>query len=118
MAGSCQGRSRRRRIAAAASAAVLAAVMLAPADAQTFRCSGSIIDRGAIAAEVLSKCGEPRSRESRTEPIVAGRVNGGTHVVGTITIEEWVYERGPGQFQARLTFEEDQLTRIEFLDRR
>src|SRR5690606_24712870 len=99
MAGSCQGRPRRRRIAAAALVAALAGAMLVPAAAQTFRCSGSIIDRGAIAAEVLSKCGEPESRESRTEPVMARRVNGGTHVVGTITIEEWIYARGPGQFQ-------------------
>ncbi|MBN1240721.1 MAG: DUF2845 domain-containing protein [Gammaproteobacteria bacterium] len=105
---------RRGACAALFAAAALAA---ASADAQTLRCRGTIIDTGMIAAEVLARCGEPASRETRTEPVYAGRVNGGTHVVGTTTLELWVYERGSGRFKAQLTFEENQLTKIEYLDR-
>lgn len=90
----------------------------APAGAQTMRCGGSIIDTGITAAETLARCGEPESRDQRTEPVYARRVNGGTHVVGTTTIENWIYDRGPGQFQAKLTFEDGLLTRIDYLDRR
>lgn len=101
-------------------AAILAAAVVLPAvaGADTFRCAGSIIDTGLVAAEVLAKCGDPDSREVFEEPVRAARVNGGTHVVGTVIIEHWVYDRGFGRFPAHLTFEEDRLTRIELLDRK
>ena len=118
----CQARARTAILAGAlrrGARLVFAAVALAaaPTDAQTLRCNGAIIDTGMIAAEVLAKCGEPVSGETRTEPVYARRVNGGTHLVGTTTIELWVYQRGPGQFQAQLTFEENRLAKIEYLDR-
>lgn len=83
-----------------------------------FRCGNSLVYDGLSSAEVLGKCGEPASREVLSEPVRAHLPSGASHIVGTTTIEHWVYEREPGQFPALLTFEEGQLEKIELLSSR
>lgn len=83
-----------------------------------FRCGNSLVYDGLNSAEVLGKCGEPVSREVLSEPIRAHLPSGASHIVGTTTIERWIYDREPGQFPALLTFEEGQLKKIELLSSR
>lgn len=83
-----------------------------------FRCNGSIIDTGLTIPEVIAKCGEPDSREVTSVPIRARNPKGATYVVGTATIEHWIYRRRAGEFPALLTFDMGRLRDIEFLDRR
>lgn len=83
-----------------------------------FRCGNSLVYEGLSAAEVVGKCGDPASREVLSEPIRARFPSGASRIVGTRTIELWIYEREPGQFPARLTFEEGELKRIELLSSR
>jgi hypothetical protein len=93
-------------------------LMLCAADSearQMFRCKGSIIESGLTATEVLAKCGEPDVRDVFAEPVRARSLNDTTYVIGSTAVETWVYRRGPGQFQARLTFDQGRLRRIEFL---
>lgn len=99
---------------------LLSAGACAAVDARNiFRCNGSIVDTRMTAAEVLGKCGEPDARYSSSVPVRARGVSGGTYVLGTTTIEQWVYERRPGQFPAYLTFDGGRLRSIEFqYDRR
>ncbi|MFO7288124.1 MAG: DUF2845 domain-containing protein [Gammaproteobacteria bacterium] len=82
---------------------------------EMFRCNGSIVRTGQTIPEVLARCGEPDSRESAAVPVRAiGRL-GGSYVVGTATVEYWVYRRRGGQFPAYLTFDQGRLRKIELI---
>jgi hypothetical protein len=46
-------------------------------------------------AELTEKCGEPTSRESKTEDVLARNNNFGLMMkVGETTVETWTYDRG------------------------
>ena len=84
----------------------------------TMRCrTGRIIDVGMTAAEVSSRCGEPKSRTSEEIPVMARLATGAVRQTGTTIAERWIYGRGQGQFDAMLTFEDGKLLRIDILTR-
>jgi len=85
---------------------------------EVFRCNGAIIETGLTIPEVLARCGEPESRDVSTVPIRARSIYGASYVVGTATLEYWVYPRRGGQFPAFLTFDQGRLRDIEFIYRR
>jgi hypothetical protein len=63
--------------------------------AETFRCGQWIVSSDLTPAEVVTRCGEPASRDSRTEDVrVRNRNNGLMVKVGETTTETWVYARG------------------------
>ncbi len=76
---------------------ILAATLLplaASAD-ETFRCGQWIASSAMTVSELVAKCGEPTTRESRTEDVKARNNNVGLLVkVGETTIETWTYDRG------------------------
>ncbi len=97
-------------------AAALAALTAAPAEAaDTLRCGGRLIERGASMAEVESRCGDPDAREIEEVPIRGRGAQGAVITLGVTEIQHWIYEREAGQFPVRLTFEERSLQRIEYL---
>ena len=77
---------------------VLAAALLLPVAAsadETFRCGKWIASSAMTVAELTEKCGEPTSRESKTEDVKARNNDFGlTMKVGETTVETWTYERG------------------------
>ncbi len=77
---------------------VLAAALLLPVAAsadETFRCGKWIASSAMTVAELTEKCGEPTSRESRTEDVKARNNNFGLMMkVGETTVETWTYDRG------------------------
>jgi len=77
---------------------VLAAALLLPIAAsadETFRCGKWIASSAMTVAELTEKCGEPTSRESKTEDVKARNNNVGLMMkVGETTVETWTYERG------------------------
>lgn len=85
---------------------------------KVFRCNGSLVDTGLTIPEVLARCGEPDARDVSSVPVRARNIRGATYVVGTATLEHWVYRRRGGQFPAYLTFDEGRLRDIEFIGRR
>ncbi len=91
-----------------------------PAD---FRCGANIISIGARKAEVLRKCGEPASLETweavrykgslGPRPVLPDEDLSRPFLVKElVTIEEWEYNLGPGQFIRYLRFENGRLIRI------
>lgn len=97
---------------------VTALISAASADArEVFRCNGAIIETGLTIPEVLARCGEPESRDVSTVPIRARNLYGASYVVGTATLEYWVYRRRGGQFPAFLTFDQGRLRDIELVYR-
>ena len=98
------------RIAAVATFVLLAT----PAWAETLRCGSSLIKEGDTQGYVQEKCGEPASKQTYTEPVLARRENGTAYEVGTASKDVWRYQRGSGSFPAVLTFEKGVLKKLEF----
>ena len=80
-----------------------------------FRCGSSIIRVGLSSQEVAKKCGQPDSKETRSEPILARNASGGTREIGQTSVEIWQYSRGAGKFPAVLTIEEGKIKKIELI---
>jgi hypothetical protein len=77
--------------------------------------NGRLINTGMITAEVVARCGQPKSRVVDEIPVHARTPSGNVVQTGTTRAERWIYSRGQGQFDAQLTFEDDKLRRIDFL---
>ncbi len=103
-------------------AVVFAAAALVSPEARaedSMQCrNGRIINTGMFSAEVISACGQPKSRMVDEIPVQARSRNGNVVQIGTTRAERWIYTRGQGQFDAQLTFEDDKLRRIDFLTTR
>jgi hypothetical protein len=100
--------------------AVAIAVLAGDANAQrTMRCgNGRLVNLGMVTAEVLARCGEPKARSSEEIPVRARLPNGTAVQTGTTHVERWTYERGQGEFDGLLRFEDDKLVEIELLSQR
>ena len=75
---------------------VMALVMsgIAQAD-ESFRCGKWVVTSSATVSELVAKCGEPASRESRTEDVRILNANTGHSVkIGETFIETWTFDRG------------------------
>lgn len=98
------------------AAAAVATTFDAPAD-DSVRCrSNRLVNVGMVVAEVIARCGEPKSRSVQDVPVRATTPTGNSVVTGSTRVERWTYERGQGQFDAMLTFEDDKLVRIDLLN--
>ena len=99
------------------AAMAVAAMPLAQAE-DTVRCrNGRLINVGMMAAEVTARCGQPQSRAVDEIPVQARTRDGNVVQTGTTRAERWIYQRGAGQFDAQLTFEDEKLVRIDLLTR-
>jgi len=76
------------------AAALLLLPFAASAD-ESFRCGNWIASSDMSVQELVQKCGEPATRESRTEDVlVRNRDNGLMLKTGETLIETWTYDRG------------------------
>ena len=87
------------------------------AETGSLSCSGGIVSLGATTGEVVNKCGQPTSSTQREDK----RVEGGPRTsrdrtITAVTVDDWIYNFGPNQFQYRLLFENGRVARIESLD--
>jgi hypothetical protein len=96
-------------------ALILATALVAPAaPGDDLRCGKWIVNEETPLEELVSKCGQPRSKEIETQEIRRRNGNGvGTQVVGTTTVEKWIYRRTPGSLPMRVTIEDGKVKRIE-----
>ena len=107
-----------RRLAALPATAALpmllagafAAGSAAPAAAESLACNRQRTGEGESKLAVLYKCGEPLLKDSYCAPVFYGPllqpvppVYAGT-VVPCLVVEEWLYDRGPGNLMATVRF--------------
>ncbi len=86
---------------------------LAHAD-ESMRCGKWVVSSDLSTTELISKCGEPSSKDSKTDDVRAKHANGqGTFVVGQTTTEHWFYERGPGAFRMVVTVVDGKIKSID-----
>jgi hypothetical protein len=80
--------------------------------------SGRLVKVGMVDAEVVALCGQPKSKTSEDVPVRSRGAGGGAVVTGTTRLERWTFDRGQGQFDAMLSFEDGKLVRIDMLSTR
>ncbi len=74
--------------------------------AGTLACDGGIASEGESRLSLVYKCGQPVARDAFCAPVYyKGSRNPvpepiASHVVPCVDVEEWVYERGPGNLLA------------------
>lgn len=80
------------------------------AHAESLRCHGDIVSEGDTRLTVLRRCGQPALKDARCAPVfVAGRLQPlpdhlAALVAPCVSIEDWLYERGPGFLPATVRF--------------
>ena len=91
-------------------AVALANVIAPPTQAETLRCTGGSAGDGDSRISVLYKCGQPALKDSFCAPLYYGpdlqlvsQPWAGT-VLPCQSIEEWLYDRGPGNLIATVRF--------------
>ena len=87
-------------------AAAVAAALPSASHAESLRCQNGIAAEGDSRLAVVYKCGEPKLRDNYCAPVYyRGSIDlvpeaiAGVYVPCVYT-EEWLYERGPGEFLA------------------
>lgn len=87
------------------------------ASPESLRCNGRIITVGVPAAYVYAECGAPQNQFAQ-ESVVRSATLSGTRLIGIGISEQWIYDRGWGNFPAVLVFLDGTLRRIDFLPHR
>lgn len=78
------------------------------------RCGNVVIREGDLTRTVLDECGEPISRDTAgLAPAAPAPVPSGEPPVLDVPIEQWVYDRGRGQFIAIVTVRGGRVEAIE-----
>ncbi len=87
----------------------------ATSQAASLRCGTDLVADGATKADVLLKCGEPMTKESRTESTeVKTKAPDGDSVKQIVhkNIEEWTYNFGAHRFMQVVIFENGRLVDV------
>jgi len=91
-------------------AAALGVALAGPARAESLRCNGAIAAEGDSRLAVLYKCGPPLLQELRCATVVYPTTlypvpePFASAYVPCQAVEEWLYERGPGNLVATVRF--------------
>ena len=80
---------------------------------ETIRCGSHIVQSSMSVEEILSKCGEPTSKDKREEEVRARNLNGALVKTGTSIIEEWTYDRGSRAAPIRIRIVDGKVRSIE-----
>jgi hypothetical protein len=81
---------------------------------ENFRCGKWIASSDLSVQELLAKCGEPSSRETRTEDVrVRNRNTGLLYKTGEILVEVWTYDRGSAAAPMVVTIVDGRIKSLE-----
>ena len=100
--------------------ALCAALPCTAVRAESLRCNGQIASEGDSRLSLVYKCGEPLLKDSFCATVYAPRTGRPTHegfVVQPgvcVPMEEWLYDRGPGNLMATVRFREGVVQTITY----
>lgn len=104
--------------------ALLAGVAVPAARAESLRCNGRILEEGDPRVLVLQHCGEPVARDAYCRPVEVMPPPGAWRrtpwYAGDLPcrwIDEWLYDRGPGELLATVRFEAGRILSITYSQR-
>jgi hypothetical protein len=92
-------------------------VVTLPANAETLRCKGDIVQIGDTKAEVTEKCGSPESTDSFCKKVerTIKHSDGKVSFFETCeNVDVWTYNPGKGQFWTNLYFAEGELREMKY----
>ena len=103
-----------------AALALTPLVLMCPAHAESLRCSGASAAEGDSRLSVLYKCGQPTLADSYCAPVylpgsyypVPAAV--GAAYVPCQVVEEWLYDRGPGNLMATVRIRDGRVWSIRY----
>lgn len=101
-----------------AAAACMAATL--PAAAESLRCNGEIASPGDSKISVMRKCGEPMLKDTFCKPVMATvpwsphPVILPPHIAPCEMVDEWMYDRGPGNLYATVRFQRGVVDEIRY----
>lgn len=96
---------------------VLASALGGVANADSMRCGKWILNESSTVSELLSKCGQPQSRDSRTEDNYAINPNGARVKTGAKTVtERWIYKPTPGTLPMAVTIVDGKVVEVTRAD--
>ena len=90
--------------------AAVVCVLCPPAHSETLRCNGHIVETGDSRLSVRYHCGEPLLQDSYCAPVYYApgfqRVPEpfASTVIPCLVVDEWLYDRGPGNLVATVRF--------------
>ncbi len=93
-----------------AALAAAAAFFCLPAQAESLRCSGGIAAEGDSRLSVVHKCGQPLLTDSHCAPVYYRATwqpvpePYASVVVPCQQVDEWLYDRGPGNLMVTVRF--------------
>ena len=99
------------------------ALAAAPAaQAESLRCNGQIIEVGDPRLSVMQKCGEPLLKDSYCRaveimPPPGARTPWYAGDLPCRVVDEWLYDRGPGNLMATVRFESGRIQAIVYTQR-
>lgn len=89
---------------------VVWAIQMQPAQAESLRCDGQSATEGDSRLSVLFKCGQPLLKDNFCAPVYSAQSHHPlpAHIAARLVpcqpIEEWLYDRGPGNLLATVRF--------------
>jgi hypothetical protein len=95
---------------------LLSLILAEGAHADSMRCGSFVVNETIAVAELLEKCGEPASKEVKTEDVIARNPDGFTRKVGTKTIERWIYQRSNRALPMAVTIVDGKVIGLERAD--
>ncbi len=102
------------RSAPAIALCVLASAVAVQARADNFRCGKWVATPDLPVADLLARCGEPASRQTRTEDVMSRNYDTGLMFKsGEQTIELWTYDRGLNAAPMVVTIVDGRIKSIE-----
>ncbi|WP_375759961.1 DUF2845 domain-containing protein [Corallococcus exercitus] len=105
-------------------AALVVACLALPSlvHASALRCDNKLVSEGSSKADALAKCGEPVSRETKTQYVTNKARTGtrdasrydeaATEVTTSTTVEEWTYNFGPNRLMQTAIFRDGRLVEV------
>jgi hypothetical protein len=94
------------------------ALLSASAQAETLRCNGAIAAEGDSKLAVFFKCGRPLLADASCAPVYYGGWPYPTPPYGVYIpcqpVEEWLYDRGPGNLMATVRFRNGKVESIRY----
>ncbi|NOK37297.1 DUF2845 domain-containing protein [Corallococcus exercitus] len=101
-------------------AALVVACLALPSlvHASALRCDNKLVSEGASQVDALAKCGEPVTKQSRTEYVTnkvkakTPQEEASTEVTRSTTVEEWTYNFGPHRLMQVAIFRDGRLVDV------
>ena len=73
------------------------------AASESMRCGKWVVNEDTPAEEIVTKCGEPKEKEVKTEDVLGINALGNPIKLGVATTERWYYKRSPGSLTMVVT---------------